>query len=151
MDKLIMALATGFYTGYLPKAPGTWGTLVAFPIHFLITRLAPSHYSLALAIIFVIAVVTAGGAEKIVDSGDPGLVVIDEIIGMLIGLIGLPLQPAPLIIAFFVFRFFDILKPFPVRWVDSRLHGGMGIVLDDVLAGIYTLFVMHILCYFLQW
>ncbi len=151
MDKLFMALATGFYTGYLPKAPGTWGTLVAFPIHFLLIRLSPTHYYISLAVIFVVAVVTAGGAEKIVDTGDPGIVVIDEIIGMLIGLIGLPLKAAPLIIAFFVFRFFDILKPFPVGWVDSRLHGGLGIVLDDVLAGIYTLIVMQILGYFINW
>ncbi len=151
MDKLFMAIATGFYTGYLPKAPGTWGTMVAFPIHFLLIKLSPSNYYISLGIIFVIAVVTAGGAEKIVDTGDPGIVVIDEIIGMLIGLIGLPLKAAPMLIAFFVFRIFDIFKPFPVGWVDSRLHGGLGIVLDDVLAGIYTLIVMKVITIFISW
>ena len=151
MDKLIMAVATGFYTGYLPKAPGTWGTLVAFPLHFLLIRLPLSGYYLSLGIIFILAVITSGGAEKILDHGDPGIVVIDEIIGMLIGLIGIPLKIIPLLLAFVVFRIFDILKPFPVGWADSHLHGGLGIVCDDVLAGIYTLIVMKILSFLIGW
>lgn len=151
MDKLIMAIASGCYTGYLPKAPGTWGTLVAFPLHFLLIRLSQTGYYASLAIIFVVAVVTAGSAEKILDRGDPGVVVIDEIIGMLIGLIGAPMKTVPLIIAFFLFRFFDIVKPFPAGWADAYLHGGLGIVLDDVIAGIYTLLVMQILKTWLNW
>jgi len=151
MDKLIMAIASGVYTGYLPIAPGTWGTLVAFPLHFLLIRLSPGGYYVSLGIIFVVAVFTAGSAEKILDRGDPGIVVIDEIIGMLIGLIGTPLQAVPLIIAFFVFRFFDIIKPFPANWADAHLHGGLGIVLDDVIAGIYTLLVMQLLKVWLNW
>ena len=151
MDKLIMAIASGFYTGYLPKAPGTWGTLVAFPLHFLLIRLSQTGYYASLAIIFVVAVLTAGSAEKILDRGDPGVVVIDEIVGMLIGLIGAPMKAVPLIIAFFVFRFFDIVKPFPAGWADAHLHGGLGIVLDDVIAGIYTLLVMQTLKTWLSW
>jgi phosphatidylglycerophosphatase A len=151
MDKLIMAIASGCYTGYLPKAPGTWGTLVAFPLHFLLIRLSQTGYYASLAIIFVVAVLTAGSAEKILDRGDPGVVVIDEIIGMLIGLIGAPMKTVPLIIAFFLFRFFDIVKPFPAGWADAYLHGGLGIVLDDVIAGIYTLLVMQILKAWLNW
>ncbi len=151
MDKLIMAIATGFYSGYLPKAPGTWGTLVAFPLHFLLIRLPANGYYIALGIIFVLAVLTAGGAEKILDHGDPGIVVIDEIIGMLIAMIGIPLKVLPLVAAFFIFRIFDIFKPFPAGWVDTHLHGGLGIVLDDVIAGIYTLIVIKILGHFLGW
>ncbi|MBU0908975.1 MAG: phosphatidylglycerophosphatase A [Proteobacteria bacterium] len=151
MDKLIMAIASGLYTGYLPFAPGTWGTLVAFPLHLLLIRLSPTGYYAGLAIIFVVAVLTAGSAEKILDRGDPGIVVIDEIIGMLIGLIGAPLHALPMIIAFFLFRFFDIVKPFPANWADSHLHGGLGIVLDDVIAGIYTLIVMQLLKAWLNW
>jgi phosphatidylglycerophosphatase A len=151
MDKLIMAIASGLYTGYLPIAPGTWGTLVAFPLHLLLVRLSPGGYYASLAIIFIVAVLTAGSAEKILDRGDPGIVVIDEIIGMLIGLIGAPTKALPLIIAFFLFRFFDILKPFPANWVDAHLHGGLGVVLDDVIAGIYTLIVMQLLKFWLGW
>ena len=135
----------------MPKAPGTWGTLLAFPLHLLLVRLpATSHY-ISLGVIFIIAVVTAGGAEKILDRGDPGIVVIDEIIGMLIALLATPLKIIPFVCAFFIFRFFDILKPFPVNWADSHLHGGLGIVLDDVFAGIYTLIVMKILSTVLGW
>ncbi|RJX25749.1 MAG: phosphatidylglycerophosphatase A [Desulfurivibrio sp.] len=151
MDKLIMALASGLYTGYLPIAPGTWGTLVAFPLHLLLTRLSPAGYYAGLAIIFVVAVLAAGSAEKILDRGDPGIVVIDEIIGMLIGLIGAPIKALPLIIAFLLFRILDILKPFPAGWADAHLHGGLGIVLDDVVAGFYTLLVMQLLKYWLHW
>lgn len=146
-----MAIASGLYTGYLPIAPGTWGTLVAFPLHLLLVRLSPGGYYASLAIIFIVAVLTAGSAEKILDRGDPGIVVIDEIIGMLIGLIGAPTKALPLIIAFFLFRFFDILKPFPANWVDAHLHGGLGVVLDDVIAGIYTLIVMQLLKFWLGW
>lgn len=148
MDKIVMAIATGLYTGYTPKAPGSMGTLVAFPIHFLIILLPGSAYYLALAAILVLAIITAGMAEKIIDRQDPGMVVIDEIIGMLIGLIGAPLTLPSLITAFVLFRIFDIWKPFPVSWFDNHLHGGTGIVLDDVMAGIYTLACMQGLSHF---
>ena len=148
MDKLVMAIATGFYTGYTPKAPGTMGTLVAFPIHFLIILLSASGYYLALVAILVLAIITAGMAEKIIDRQDPGMVVIDEIIGMLIGLINAPLTLPALVTAFVLFRIFDIWKPFPVCWFDDHLHGGTGIVLDDVMAGIYTLACIQGLAFF---
>jgi phosphatidylglycerophosphatase A len=151
MDKLIMAIATGFYTGCLPKAPGTWGTLVALPLHLLLIRLPQTGYYAGLAIILVVAVFTAGSAEKILDTPDAGSIVIDEIIGMLIALIGAPAKAVPLVIAFLLFRFFDILKPFPAGWVDAHLHGGAAIVLDDVIAGLYTLLVMQILKNWVSW
>ncbi|MFZ5765251.1 MAG: phosphatidylglycerophosphatase A [Thermodesulfobacteriota bacterium] len=151
MDRLIMLIATGCYSGYLPTMPGTWGTLVAFPLHFLLLRLPATLYLPALGLIFLLAVFTAGSAEKIVNHSDPGIIVIDEIIGMLVGLIGVPWKAAPLFCAFVLFRLFDIIKPFPVGWVDTRLHGGLGIVLDDVVAGIYTLLVMQGVKYILGW
>lgn len=138
-----MAIATGFYTGYIPRCPGTWGTLVAFPLHLALIQLPSTYYYSALLAILLLAIITAGMAEKIVDYTDPGLVVIDEIIGMLIGLIAVPLSPLAFVVAFTLFRFFDILKPFPVGWLDKHLHGGTGIVLDDVMAGIYTLACMQ--------
>jgi len=149
MDRLVMLLATGFGLGRLPKAPGTWGTLPAFPIQLLLLTLAPLTYTLALVAIFILAVVVAGMAEKILDRPDPGMVVIDEIIGMLIALIALPATPLAWLGAFLLFRFFDILKPWPIRLIDSRCHGGLGIVLDDVLAGIYALACIHLLLYLL--
>jgi phosphatidylglycerophosphatase A len=147
MDRLFMTIATGFGTGYLPKAPGTWGSLLALPLHFFLRQLAPNHYALALAGIFFIAVITAGQAEKILDRKDPGVVVIDEVIGMLITLIAAPNNPLLWLLGFFIFRFFDIFKPYPIRLIDQRVNGGMGIVLDDVLAGVYSLIVLQLICY----
>ncbi|HIJ78488.1 MAG: phosphatidylglycerophosphatase A [Desulfobulbaceae bacterium] len=146
MDRLFMAIASGFGLGYLPKAPGTWGTLLAFPVHYLLIRLPPQYYALGLFAIFVAAVLSAGAAEKILDYKDPGLVVIDEVIGMLITLIGAPSTAYVWLTGFILFRFFDIVKPFPIRLIDQRINGGIGIVLDDVLAGIYSLILLQILC-----
>ena len=145
MDRLAMLIATGCYSGYLRPCPGTWGTLVAFPIHLLLIQLPSSLYFASLAFILLAAIISAGMAEKIVDLSDPSIVVIDEIIGMLVGLVAAPLSLGSFVIAFAIFRFFDILKPFPVGWLDRHLHGGFGIVLDDVMAGIYTLASMQLL------
>ena len=143
-----MFLATGFGTGYLPKAPGTWGTLVALPIHFLLVRTTPNNYAMILAALIVFGVLIAGSAEKILDKADPGCVVIDEIAGMLITLIGAPLNWKTIVVGFALFRFFDILKPFPVNIADQRFHGGIGIMLDDLIAGLYGLIVLQILLRF---
>lgn len=140
-----MLLATGFGLGRLPKAPGTWGTLAAFPLHFAIMGLAPAAYALALAAIILLAVIVAGMAEKILDRPDPGMVVIDEVAGMLIALIAVPANLLAWGLAFALFRFFDIVKPFPIRQIDRRCHGGLGIVLDDLIAGLYALAVIHLL------
>jgi phosphatidylglycerophosphatase A len=146
-----MIIATGFYSGYVPKAPGTCGSLVALPVHFLLIKLPVPYYFSALGIIFVIAVITAGGAEKIIDRPDPGVIVIDEIIGMLITLIYSPANILVWFLGFFIFRFFDIFKPFPVCWFDQKIHGGTGIVMDDVMAGIYSLICLQLICHFAGW
>ena len=144
-----MIIATGFYTGFLPKAPGTWGTLVALPLHLLLIQFSRPVYFGAIATLGVIAVLTAGSAEKILDRKDPGPVVIDEIVGMLITLIGAPTHWLALLLGFVLFRFFDIVKPFPIGWVDRRINGGLGIVLDDCLAGLFALVFLQIICRFL--
>ncbi len=151
MVNLIMIIATGFYSGYAPKAPGTCGSLVALPIHFLLIKLPVPYYFTALGLIFIIAVITAGGAEKIIDRPDPGEIVIDEIIGMLITLIYSPVSIPVWLLGFFIFRFFDIVKPFPVSWFDQKIHGGTGIVMDDVMAGLYSLVCLQYICHFMGW
>ncbi|WP_319548803.1 phosphatidylglycerophosphatase A [Desulfogranum marinum] len=148
MDKVFMFIATGAYSGYLPKAPGTWGSAVGVFVWLLLYRLPLPTYLLGVAILFVLGVISAGAAEKIVDHGDPGLVVIDEIVGQLIALATIPFQPIPILLAFILFRIFDILKPFPVGWFDSHIHGGLGIMLDDVFAGLYALVILKFGLYF---
>lgn len=138
MDRLFMAIATGLGLGYAPFAPGTFGTMLALPIHFLISRLPLAWYLAILGAIIAIAILAAGSAEKILDRPDPGEVVIDEVAGMLIAMILIPSHPLAWLLAFLLFRFFDIVKPWPVSYFDRHLHGGPGIVLDDLAAGIYA-------------
>ena len=144
MDRLLMFIATGAGSGYLPKAPGTWGTLVGLLLWWPLAGLSLAAYLAAVAVLFLVGVASAGAAEKILARGDPGVVVIDEIVGVLIALAAVPLHPAAALAGFALFRLFDIAKPFPVGWVDRHLHGGLGIMLDDVAAGLYALLVLHL-------
>ena len=145
MARLLMFLATGCSVGYLPWAPGTWGSLLALPLHFALSRMAPRLYWSALLAVVVLAIVAAGAAEKILDRKDPGVVVIDEVAGMLVTMIGAPQNIFAYSAGFLLFRFFDIVKPFPVRWADQHLNGGLGIVMDDLLAGGYALLSLQLL------
>lgn len=148
MHTLIIFIATGFYSGYLPKAPGTWGSLVGLLLFFLLHTLSLEIYLAVVAGIFVVGTFAAGEAEKIMDHKDPGLVVIDEIVGILITMIAIPATPLAMALGFVLFRIFDIFKPFPISFVDQRFHGGLGIMLDDIVAGIYSLVILQVLVRF---
>lgn len=148
MNQLIMALATGLYVGNIPKAPGTWGSLAAFLPWLLIRDMPLPAYLLLLAVFFVVGFFVSGSAEKILDTPDAGCIVIDEFLGMFITLTGAPDHPAAWLLGFILFRIFDIAKPFPVSWFDQRIHGGIGIMMDDVIAGIYALVGLQLLWYF---
>ncbi len=97
-----------------------------------------------MAAVFIIGFLVAGTAEKMLDSPDAGEIVIDEILGMFITLFLAPNQPVFWLLGFIYFRIFDILKPFPVSWFNHRFHGGIGIMLDDIMAGIYAFFCLQI-------
>jgi phosphatidylglycerophosphatase A len=139
--------ATFFGTGMFPGGPGTWAALTTSALWFFAARAAHlSATELAIGTAIVAAVVTLIGipAASIVEreSGrqDPGFVVIDEVAGQLTALIFAPADVGHVLLAFALFRFFDILKPPPVRQLE-RLHGGLGIMVDDVAAGVYALLV----------
>ena len=102
---------------------------------------------MAILIIFF-AIWIANAAEKILRKNDPGCIVIDEIAGMVVTLIGLPFNLTTALIGFIIFRFFDILKPFPIRTLDKHLSGGIGVVADDVVAGIFSNVIVRILLYY---
>jgi phosphatidylglycerophosphatase A len=144
-----MLIATGFYSGYLPKAPGTWGSLVGLLLFLLLHTLNVPVYLAVTAGLFVLGSFVAGEAEKILDTRDPGVVVIDEIVGILITMIAVPVTPLTLLLGFILFRIFDVLKPFPVNFFDKKFHGGLGIMLDDVMAGIYSLIILQLLVLFI--
>jgi phosphatidylglycerophosphatase A len=143
-----MIIATGFYSGNLPKAPGTWGSLVGLLLFFILHALSLPAYLAVVAGLFVVGSFAAGEAEKILDNRDPGVVVIDEIVGMLITMVAVPATPLTMVLGFIFFRIFDIAKPFPVNFFDQRFHGGLGIMLDDVMAGIYSLIILQLLVRF---
>lgn len=145
MNRVIMALATGLYVGKIGKAPGTWGSLAAFLPWLLVKDLPLNTYLPLLALLFVIGFFVAGSAEKILDSPDAGCIVIDEILGMFVTLTAAPDHPVAWILGFILFRIFDIFKPFPVSWFDQRIHGGIGIMMDDVMAGIYAFVTLQLL------
>ena len=147
MYTVIMLIATGFYAGYLPKAPGTWGSLVGLALFYLLHTLSLPVYLSVVAGLFAVGSLAAGEAEKILDNRDPGVVVIDEIVGMLIAMIAVPMTPLTLALGFILFRIFDIAKPFPVNFFDQRFHGGLGIMLDDVVAGIYSLIILQFMLF----
>ncbi len=145
MDRLIVALATGLYSGRMPFAPGTWGSAFALIPWYFCRGLSLAHYSMVLAALFVVGFLAAGSAEKIFDKPDPGCIVIDEVMGMFVTLTLAPNHPAAWLLGFILFRVFDVLKPFPVSWLDTHLHGGLGIMMDDVMAGVYALVCLQLI------
>lgn len=137
-------IATGFGLGYSPIAPGTAGSLLALLIAFFIFEGNYIFLTVATIIFFGIGIVSATFVEKEKGTEDPSLVVIDEIVGMWIGLLFIPPLWWMFLISFLLFRLFDILKPFPIN-AAQKLSNGWGIMMDDVLAGLYTLVSMHLL------
>jgi len=136
IEKLVMFLATGCFVGNIPIAPGTFGSIVGLLFCLFLSRASFLFASLIVVVFIVFAVWIAGEAEKIIKQKDPGRIVIDEIAGIMVTLLGLPFNVISVISGFFIFRFLDIVKPFPIRSIENKLSGGAGIVMDDVAAGI---------------
>jgi phosphatidylglycerophosphatase A len=136
-QKIIIFLATGFYTGYAPVVPGTFGTLVGIPIAFLLSFLNLGMSTMILIALIIVSCWIADEAEKIYGIKDPNDIVIDEVVGYLVTVWTLPFTWVTVLAGFFLFRILDILKPFPIRKIESWVPGGTGVVMDDVLAGVY--------------
>lgn len=137
MRRVGVFLATCAYVGYLPIAPGTWGSAAALVIYYVIRRQASSAIELsAIAVIGVVGVWSATEAERHFGRVDPGPVVIDEVVGMLMTLALHPVTIAGALVGFVVFRILDVIKPWPARQLED-LPVGFGIVLDDAMAGVY--------------
>jgi phosphatidylglycerophosphatase A len=141
-------LAFGLGSGCAPKAPGTFGTLAAIPFWWLFLQDVPLiPYLCVLIAGFAFGVYLCEQTSKDLGVHDHGGIVWDEWVGLWITYIALPVGIEWILIGFALFRFFDILKPWPIKWLDEKVHGGFGIMIDDVLAGIFALMCVQGLAY----
>ncbi len=140
-------IATGLGSGFLPKAPGTWGSLGAILVFIFWAKWPLKDQILLVVIVSLVGIYTADQVAKEEGEKDPKIVVIDEIAGQFLALIGLSPRPLILLSAFFLFRILDILKPPPVRQLE-RLPGGFGIMADDLMAGLLTNLILRLLAPF---
>jgi len=139
----ILFAAFGFGSGLSSKAPGTVGTLVGILFVLAFAVLPNWAYLLVTALLFVFGIWLCELASRKLGVHDHGGIVWDEIVGLMITMIAVPISWWTLLAGFVLFRFFDILKPWPVKVADKRIGGGFGIMVDDLLAGLYALLVLH--------
>ncbi len=147
-------LGTWFGVGLLPLAPGTWGSIAALPVVWLVhTYFGSAGLMAAAGVAFALAWWVGGLFIATTESHDPGEFVIDEVAGQILALaIALAVMPANVVIygaAFALFRLIDIAKPWPVNWADRNVAGGLGMVLDDIFAGVYAGAILLVISYFL--
>ncbi|MBT8141310.1 MAG: phosphatidylglycerophosphatase A [Gammaproteobacteria bacterium] len=131
-------LALGFGTGLVPKAPGTAGTLAALPFILLTASQSLSIKLLILAIISLLGIWICGKSADLLGVHDHGSIVWDEIAGFYLVMLFAAVSIPALLIGFALFRFFDIIKPWPIKQLDAHVHGGLGIMLDDLIAGLFA-------------
>lgn len=131
-------IAFGFGTGAAPVAPGTFGTLVGLLFYYFMHTASPVFYAGLVSLFFVAGIYLCDKVSKDIGVHDHGGIVWDEIVGYLVSLFWVPYAWQWMIIGFLLFRLFDIWKPFPIRLLDKQVTGGFGIMIDDILAGVYA-------------
>lgn len=141
MRRTVLFIASGAYTGYIPVASGTWGTLLAFPLFWIFApcrQVSTALYILSFVAAVLFAIWIAGRAETLLQEHDSHAIVIDEIVGYLAATLFMAPTWEHTLIAFVTFRVFDVLKPYPAGAIDRGMGGGAGVVLDDVVSGLYA-------------
>ena len=141
----IYFLAFGFGSGLLPIAPGTWGTLAAIPLYLLIQNLSLVDYSIILIIASLLGIWWCDVTERAIGIHDYSGIVWDEICGYGVTMLAVPHHWYWIIAGFFLFRLFDIWKPWPISWFNNNVPGGLGVMVDDLVAGVAAWIVMQIL------
>jgi len=144
LERAATLLATGFGSGYSPIAPGTAGSLVGLALYWPLVRLPAAAQLAALTVLSALGVWAATGLARRIGQEDPSVVVVDEIAGMWVALLFLPFTAFTAVAAFLLFRVMDVIKPFPAGRLE-RLPGGLGIVADDLMAGIYANLAVRLL------
>ncbi|HCH70808.1 MAG TPA: phosphatidylglycerophosphatase A [Colwellia sp.] len=143
----VQFLALGFGSGLAPKAPGTFGTLAAIPVFLLLTMLMPTPlpYAIAVMVMGFAGIYICGKTADNVGVHDHPAIVWDEFVGFFITMFMVPVSWQSILVGFILFRIFDILKPWPISFIDKNMTGGLGIMFDDVLAGIFALGIMQLI------
>ena len=141
-------IALGFGSGLMPKAPGTFGTLAVIPVYYLCKDLSLFHYLLMVTLVSIAGIFICQYTSDALKVHDHPGIVIDEFAGFLITMIAVPFSWQWLLIGFLLFRFFDIIKPWPISFLDKKIHGGLGIMIDDIVAGFFALILMHLMLNF---
>lgn len=144
MRRIATFIASGFGAGRVPRAPGTAGTLAAIPIFLAASYLSGVAYALLVVAMFFLGVVICGIAAQEMGRADPPQVVWDEIVGYLVTMFMAPVGWGWIVVGFLLFRLFDIWKPFPIRQLERRAGGGWGVMLDDVVAGVFAFLLLQL-------
>jgi len=137
--------AFGFGSGLSPKAPGTVGTLASIPIFYFISDLSLFHYLIVISVVIFFGIVICDLSSKDLKVHDHPGIVLDEFAGFFVTMIAVPVSWTNVIAGFVLFRLFDIWKPWPINWLDQKVSGGFGIMIDDILAGIFAASILHLL------
>ena len=148
--KGILFLSSGGFIGNIPFAPGTFGSLLGLPLCFLLSKVNLWVSILFLLIFITLAIWVCNKAQQLFQEKDPGCIVIDEISGMMLSLVGIPFNPISAAAGFVIFRLLDIFKPFPIRTVEKKFTGGTAIVLDDIAAGIISNSILRVAFFLLD-
>ncbi|OGV31801.1 MAG: phosphatidylglycerophosphatase [Legionellales bacterium RIFCSPHIGHO2_12_FULL_35_11] len=138
-------VAFGFGSGLITNAPGTWGTLAAIPLYLLLLNIPSSLYFLITVLLFMLGTVVSEKVTNDLGVEDYKGIVIDEIVGFLLVMFLVPFSLSSLFLGFILFRIFDIWKPWPIGWLDTKIKGGLGIMVDDVVAAIYASVLLHLI------
>jgi phosphatidylglycerophosphatase A len=145
----VQFLAFGFGSGLAPKAPGTAGTLAAIPLYLLVAHWSLPYYTGFILVSALLGIWICGEASRQLGVHDHGGIVWDEFVGFWITLWALPVSWQWVLAGFVAFRVFDVLKPWPIGWLDRKIHGGLGIMLDDIIAGLMACAVLHSIRWYL--
>lgn len=138
-------LSLGLGTGLVPKAPGTWGSLLAVPLFIILHPYGQTVYVASIAVLFMLGVYVSGRTARALGVHDHNAIVIDEVVGMLATWVAVGPGWATIVAGFVLFRFFDIVKPWPVSRIDRSVGGGLGIMLDDLVAAVMAAAVLQLL------
>lgn len=145
VQKVSFQIATFFSIGLLPKMPGTWATLATIPVAWGLMQMNPVAYMGATFVLLIVGIIACEVVESGSGKHDQGHLVIDEVVGYLIAMTWLPITWQSFVFGFVFFRALDIVKPFPINFLDRRMKGGLGVMLDDVAAGVLSNIVLQVI------